>query len=57
MSLRLVPPPPTDAENWKRLMNFVYVHEEDALFEWLREVRAAIVAAGSMEPDERERSA
>ena len=44
-------PPPTDPESWKRLMNFLFVHEEDALFRWLRGVRRVV------EDAERERAA
>ena len=43
--LKLVPPPPADEANWKRLMNLLYGLEEDALFEWLREVRAVVERA------------
>lgn len=43
MSLRLVPPPPDDFENWKRLLNLLFILEEDRLFEWLRLVREEIV--------------
>ena len=49
---RPVVSPPTDAEHWKRLMNFLFVHEEDALFRWLRGVRRAVEEA-----EERERAA
>ena len=50
-SPRPVVPPPTDRESWKRLMNFLFVHEEDALFRWLRGVRRVV------EDAERERAA
>lgn len=43
--LRLVPPAPDDAESWKRLMNVLFVHEEDELFVWARGVRAALEAS------------
>ena len=52
MSLRLVPPLPTDPEMWKRLMNHLYGCEEDELFAWLRSVRAAVLA--SEEEDDQE---
>ena len=42
-------PPPTDRANWKKLMNFLYVHEEDALFRWLRGVRRAAEDAAQRE--------
>ena len=53
-SLHLVPPAPTDAENWKKLMNFLFVHEQDQLFVWLRSVRAAVDSAEKKtnEPEE-----
>ncbi len=41
-NLRLVPPSPNDPENWKRLMNVLFIHEEDALFHWARSVRATV---------------
>ncbi len=35
--------PPVDSEyHWKKLMNLLFIHEQDALFEWLRAVRAAV---------------
>jgi len=38
--------PPVDSEyHWKKLMNFLYVHEQDALFEWLRTVRTVVEEA------------
>jgi hypothetical protein len=41
--LKAVTPPPTDAESWKRLMNFLFICEQDGLFEWLRDsVRPAV---------------
>lgn len=46
MSLRLLAPrPPTDADYWKWLMNFLYLHEQDRLFVWLRSVRAVVEEA------------
>ncbi len=45
-NLRLVPPSPDDPENWKRLMNVLFIHEEDALFRWARSVRAAVEESG-----------
>lgn len=48
--MRLAPPPPTDEANWRRLLNLVYIAEEDALFVWLRSVREAVEEAlGSRE--------
>jgi hypothetical protein len=43
--MHLVPPAPTDAENWKKLMNYLFVYERDQLFIWLRSVGAAVVSA------------
>ncbi len=35
--------PPVDSEyHWRQLMNHLYGCGEDALFEWLRDVRAVI---------------
>jgi hypothetical protein len=39
--LRQVPPPVDSEYHWKKLMNFLFLHEQDALFEWLRTVREA----------------
>lgn len=44
-NLRLVPPSPDDPENWIKLMNLVFISEEDQLFTWLRSVRAALEAS------------
>ncbi len=43
--LRLAPPAPDDPEAWKRLMNLLFVNEEDELFRWLRSVRAVVEEA------------
>ena len=43
--LRLVPPPANDPESWIRLMNLLFVSEEDDLFVWARGVRAAVEAS------------
>ena len=40
--LKAVPPLPTDAEMWKRLMNHVYGCGCDDLFAWLRDVRRVV---------------
>ncbi len=40
--LRPVPPPPDSEYMWRRLMNFLFVHEQDDLFVWLRSVRAVV---------------
>ncbi len=40
--LRLVPPPPDDAENWTKLMNLLFLYEQDQLFVWARGVRRAL---------------
>jgi hypothetical protein len=40
--LTLVPPPPDDERMWRRLLNHVYLCEEDELFRWLRSVRQAV---------------
>lgn len=40
--LRLVPPDPGDPESWKRLMNLLFVSEQDELFAWAQGVRAAV---------------
>jgi hypothetical protein len=45
MSLRLAPLP-DDFERWKRLMNLVFLLEEDRLFEWLKTVQAAVEEVG-----------
>ena len=45
MSLRLVAPPPTDPTAWKALLNFLYLHEQDDLFRWAKEVRAVVEEA------------
>ncbi len=45
MSLRLVPPPPDSAEMWKRLLNRLYLDEEDELFKWAKATREAIPGA------------
>ena len=52
MSLRLVPLPPTDPEMWKRLLNRLYLLEEDDLFRWANEVRAAVIAAEERDREE-----
>ncbi len=41
--LCLVPPAPDDPENWKKLMNLLFVNEEDELFVWARGVRRVVV--------------
>ncbi len=41
-TLKVVPPPPTDAEMWKKLLNFLYLHKQDALFKWAKGVQAAV---------------
>jgi hypothetical protein len=43
--LRLAPPPVDSEHHWRRLMNLVYLAEEDALFRWLRQVRATVEEA------------
>jgi hypothetical protein len=40
--LRAVVPPPGGSDAWPRLLNFLYLHEQDELFRWCREVRAAL---------------
>ena len=40
--LRPVPPPIDHEPSWRRLMNLLYLHEQDQLFAWLRGVRAAV---------------
>lgn len=40
--LRPVPPPADHEPSWRRLMNLVYLLEEDQLFAWLRCVRVAV---------------
>lgn len=57
MSPRLVPPPPDDPENWIRLLNFLYLHEQDQLFVWLRGVRQAVEEAEARARDSKERAA
>ena len=39
--LRLAPPPIDHEPSWRRIMNLLYLHEQDQLFAWLRGVRAA----------------
>ena len=41
-TLPLAPLTPDDAEQWKRLFNYLFLCEEDDLFQWLRYVRAAV---------------
>jgi len=45
MSPRTSTPPVTDLESWKLLLNRRCLWEEDELFAWAKEVRAAIVAS------------
>ncbi len=35
-------PPPDDAENWTKLMNLLFLYEQDQLFVWARGVRHAV---------------
>jgi hypothetical protein len=42
---RLVPPPVDSEHHWRELLNLLYLHEQDALFEWLRTVRVAVEEA------------
>ena len=44
-NLGSVPPPVDSKHHWRRLMNLVYLAEEDALFRWLRQVRATVEGA------------
>jgi hypothetical protein len=44
-SLKAVLPPPDHEPSWRRLQNLVYLAGEDALFEWLRGVRAYVERA------------
>ncbi len=43
--LRLAPPTADDPEYWRRLMNHLFLAEEDELFAWLRNVRAVVEAS------------
>jgi len=45
--------PPIDSEyHWKKLLNLLFIHERDALFEWLRAVRAAVEDAERQRKEE-----
>lgn len=36
--------PPVDSEyHWAKLMNLLFIREQDGLFEWLRAARQAVV--------------
>jgi hypothetical protein len=38
--------PPVDSQyHWTKLMNLLFIKEQDGLFEWLRAVRAAVEEA------------
>ena len=41
-SLRPVPPPVDSEHCWRKVMNLAYGCGEDALFAWLRDVRAEV---------------
>ncbi len=43
-NLKLVPPPIDDPEQWKRLLNYLYVTKQDSLFCWLQDVRRYVEA-------------
>ena len=40
--LRPVPPLPTDERCWRRLLNVLYLAEEDELFRWAQLVRQVV---------------
>jgi hypothetical protein len=40
--LTLCPSPPDDEKLWARLLNHLYLCEEDELFRWARRVRAYV---------------
>ncbi len=44
LSPRAEPPTPSinDRDSWRRLLNSLYLHEEDELFRWPQNVRAAV---------------
>lgn len=44
------PRPVTDPEMWKRLLNHLYINEEDELFRWATSVRAAVAGKGEGVP-------
>ncbi len=45
MRLRMVPPPPDDEQCWNKLLNYLFLKEQDALFRWLKGVRRTVEEA------------
>jgi hypothetical protein len=40
--LKEAPPPVTDERCWRRVLNFMYLYEQDSLFVWLRSGRRVV---------------